>query len=114
VKESTEQTPPSEIGLARVVHTVALLAALLALSVCLWQGSGWIVAIKRTVISYLSFFFIGGILALVVRLWGLPEQAETPPSAGASRSGLPAAEEAPPAESAAEDAGTERAKSMTP
>jgi hypothetical protein len=54
----------------RMVHTLALAAALVALVASLWQDWGTATTLKRMLISYLAFYFLGAVLALLVRLAG--------------------------------------------
>ncbi len=52
---------------SRIVNTVALAAALVALAACLWQEWGLLVTLKRVILSYLGFFFLGSIMALTIK-----------------------------------------------
>jgi len=61
----------------RVVHNLALAAALVVLAVSLWHDWSLMTTAKRMVISYLGFFFFGGLMALSIRLVGT---CEAPPS----------------------------------
>jgi|GEM_PF-2593913 len=54
--------------MARLIHTVALIAALVVLVASLWQDWGILVTAKRAVIAYLAFFFLGAVMALAVRM----------------------------------------------
>jgi hypothetical protein len=49
------------------IHTVALLASLLALVAGLWQDWGVLTTVKRMLVSYLLFFSFGSLLSLSVR-----------------------------------------------
>lgn len=53
--------------MARFINTVALLAMLLVLVSGIWQNWGLWVTLKRMIISYLSFFCLGSLLALMIR-----------------------------------------------
>jgi hypothetical protein len=87
----------------RVIHTIALAAALLAVLTALWGDQGPWFGLKRAVISYVVFYFVGGALALIFRAGVLAEDSqqrtarsiagETAPSSGARAGG--AAERAP-------------------
>ncbi len=57
----------------RLIHTVALLAALVAVFVALGRDYSLLVALKRAVVSYLAFFFVVSILALIYRVGVLAE-----------------------------------------
>ncbi|MFT5232956.1 MAG: hypothetical protein ACI9UQ_000984, partial [Candidatus Krumholzibacteriia bacterium] len=48
----------------QVIHNLALAAALVALVASLWQDMGLFTAVKRLIISYLGFFFLGSLFAL--------------------------------------------------
>ena len=67
----------------RLIHTIALAATAVVLSVGLWRGWGlWAVG-RRVALAYLAFFFLGALLALAVRLVPLlerpaPEGEEAP------------------------------------
>lgn len=71
--------------MSRLINTIALLAAAITLVMGLWQDWGvWAVS-KRMVLSYLGFFFLGSVMALIVRsaaLFEAPqdEASETPAS----------------------------------
>lgn len=51
----------------KFIHNIALLAALAALSVGLWQDWGVLLTLQRVAFSYVGFFALGVILVLVVR-----------------------------------------------
>jgi hypothetical protein len=57
----------------RLIHTVALGAALVAVLSCLWGDYGPLVGLKRAVVSYLVFYCVGALLALVYRTGVLAE-----------------------------------------
>jgi len=63
----------------RLVRTVALAAALIALSVAIYRDAGVWVACKRAVISYLVFYFVSALLVLAFRGGVLAESKKTPP-----------------------------------
>ncbi len=52
---------------SRIVNTMALAAALVALSTCLWQEWGLFITLKRVILSYLGFFFLGSVMAIIVK-----------------------------------------------
>ena len=72
----------------RIVNSMALAAAVVALGTCLWQEWGLFITLKRVVMSYLGFFFLGSILALAVKAVPLVDNSDTtePSAAGADRS----------------------------
>ncbi len=58
----------------QLIHNLALGAALIALVASLWQDWGTFTTLKRMLISYLGFFFLGATMALVVKLVGVLEK----------------------------------------
>jgi uncharacterized membrane protein YcfT len=54
----------------QIVHNLALGATLIALVASLWQDWGTFTTIKRMLISYLGFFFLGALMTLAVKLVG--------------------------------------------
>lgn len=50
----------------KFIHNVALMASLVALGASLWQDWGIWTTVKRMLISYLSFYFFGSFLSLMV------------------------------------------------
>jgi hypothetical protein len=54
----------------QIVHNLALGATLIALVAGLWQDWGTFTTIKRMLISYLGFFFLGTLMTLAVKLVG--------------------------------------------
>jgi hypothetical protein len=54
----------------QLVGSIAMAAALITLVTGLWQDWGTYATLKRLVLSYLAFFFLGSVLVLVVRLAG--------------------------------------------
>lgn len=68
------------------IQTLSLGAVLITLVVSLWQDWGTFTTLKRMLISYLMFFFVGALMSLAVKLVGVLEndpqpEAETPPTA---------------------------------
>ena len=61
-----------------MIQTIALIAALAVLAAGLWKGWGLVTTVKRLVVAYLGFFFLGSLAALAVRAGTLYEG----PSAG--------------------------------
>lgn len=59
---------------AKIIHNLALGAVLVALVASLWQDWGTLTTIKRMFISYLSFFFLGAVMVLAVKLVGALEK----------------------------------------
>ncbi len=51
----------------RLIHTIALGAALVALALGVWRDYGAFTALKRTVISYLVAYFLAAGLGLAAR-----------------------------------------------
>lgn len=51
----------------RLINTVAMAAALMAVIVAIWENHGLWVALKRSVVSYLVFYFVASLLILVFR-----------------------------------------------
>lgn len=66
----------------RLVNTVSLVAALIALAVSVWRESGPWLALKRAGIAYLAFFTVSALLALVFRAGVLAETPAATPPAG--------------------------------
>lgn len=50
------------------IHNVALLASLMALVAGLWQDWEVLTTLKRMLISYLAFYFLGSFLFLAIRV----------------------------------------------
>jgi hypothetical protein len=48
----------------RLIQTLALAAALVALGTCIWRDYGVLAALPRVAIAYLATFFLGAVLAL--------------------------------------------------
>ncbi len=69
--------------MSRVVHTFALLAALVILVSCLWREYGLLVSLKRVVIAYLGSFFLAGGLVLALRSVGWNQIGAASPAAAA-------------------------------
>ncbi|MFO7653882.1 MAG: hypothetical protein R6X25_08690 [Candidatus Krumholzibacteriia bacterium] len=66
----------------RIVHTVALCAALAAVAVGLWRDAGPTTTIVRAATAYLGCFLLAGALVLAVRL---AEPAPAPEPAAEKR-----------------------------
>ncbi|MFH1844453.1 MAG: hypothetical protein ABIF77_14735 [bacterium] len=60
----------------RLVNTIALAAALVAVIAGLWGNHTLLMVLKRAVISYLVFYFVGSILMLAYRI-GVHAEQET-------------------------------------
>jgi len=58
----------------QVVNNLALAATLIALVAGLWHDWSLLTTVKRMAISYLGFFFMGGFMALAVKLVGALEK----------------------------------------
>lgn len=58
----------------QVVNNLALAASLIALVAGLWHDWSLLTTVKRMAISYLGFFFLGGFMALAVKLVGALEK----------------------------------------
>ncbi len=73
----------------QIVHNLALGATLIALVASLWQDWGTFTTIKRMLISYLGFFFLGALMALAVKLVGAfennPEDDQNEPDGGSRK-----------------------------
>jgi hypothetical protein len=65
----------------RFIHTLALSATLVAIIFSLGRDYGLWLALKRAVVSYLAFFFVGSLLALVYRAGVLAESRQEPSQA---------------------------------
>jgi len=52
----------------RLVNTIALAAALVAVIAGLWGNHTLLMVLKRAIISYLVFYFVGSILMLAYRI----------------------------------------------
>jgi len=100
----------------RLIQTLALGAALVALVTCIWRDYGILAALPRVAIAYLATFFLGAVLALGGRFLSATaaKRAAPVPAAGktvASRRHHdrpptpPAAEAAAPRAGASPDAG---------
>ena len=61
----------------KVVQNLALAAALLALVASLWQDWSLITTVKRMLVGYLVFFFLGALMALTVKLVGVLEKDQS-------------------------------------
>jgi len=48
----------------RLIQTLALGAALIALGTCIWRDYGVLAALPRVAIAYLATFFLGAVLAI--------------------------------------------------
>lgn len=51
----------------RMIQTLALGAALLVIVAGIWQSWALVTTLKRLVLAYLAFFFLGSVGALTVR-----------------------------------------------
>lgn len=75
----------------KIIHNLALGAALIALVASLWQDWGMFTTVKRMLISYLGFFFLGAVMALAVKLVGAfekdPAGSPSAPSPNRPRTG---------------------------
>lgn len=61
----------------RFVNILALTALVVTLGAGLWQDWGLFTTMKRMILSYLGFFFLGGILTLAVVSVPLFENTKT-------------------------------------
>jgi len=71
----------------RIVNTIALLAAVITLGAGIWQDWGLLSTLKRMVLSYLGFFFLGALLAVVMMIIPHFEKTETPDAEAAQPEG---------------------------
>lgn len=51
----------------RLIHSIALLSALLVVVAGLWQDWGLLTSLKRIVVSYLAFFVLGSLMVVGMR-----------------------------------------------
>jgi hypothetical protein len=51
----------------RIIQSLALAAALLVVVAGIWQSWALVTTVKRLVLAYLGFFFLGSLAALAVR-----------------------------------------------
>lgn len=63
--------------MSRLIQTIALTAALVVLTASLWQDWGLVTTVKRLVVAYLGFSFLGALAALAVRVVSLYESPST-------------------------------------
>lgn len=77
----------------RLVNTIALAAAGTALSVGLWEGRSLLATGRRMVVAYLGFFFLGSILALLMRMVPLFEKPAPEPAPKGRRRAAPEQEQ---------------------
>ncbi len=63
----------------RVVHSVALGAALVSVAVSIWRNDGALSAILRAVMAYCAFFIVSALLALAYRAGVLAENRTKSP-----------------------------------
>ncbi len=66
--------------MSKIVQTVAMAAALVALVSSLLRGFSLGETLRRGVVGYLAFFFLAGLLALVYRA-GVANENQRPPRA---------------------------------
>ena len=52
----------------QLIHNAALTAVLVCVAAALWQDWGLPATVKKMVITYLGFFIVGAIMALIVRV----------------------------------------------
>ena len=72
----------------RLIQTIALIAALAVLTVSLWQGWGLVTTVKRLVVAYLGFFFLGALAVFALRAGTLYEKPSAPASESRRPSGI--------------------------
>ena len=51
----------------RLINTIAMCAAVAALMAGLWQDWSVLTTVKRMLIGYLGFFFLGSLMVLTIR-----------------------------------------------
>jgi hypothetical protein len=73
----------------RLVNTISLVAALIALGVSIWRETGPWDALKRAGIAYLAFFTVFALLAMVFRAGVIAENRPVPPPGGPPPGGPP-------------------------
>lgn len=71
--------------MSRLIQTIALTAALAVLAASLWQDWGLVTTVKRLVVAYLGFFFLGALAALAVRAGSLYEAPSAPAQSARKR-----------------------------
>jgi len=54
----------------RMIQTLALAAAFLALCAGLWQGWAFVVTVKKILLSYMGVFISGALMVLAIRVAG--------------------------------------------
>ncbi len=52
----------------RLIHTIALAAALITVVVSVWRDYSLLISLKRVVISYLALFFAASIIVLACKV----------------------------------------------
>lgn len=52
----------------RIINTLAMMAAVVTLGTGIWQDWGLLSTVKRMILSYLGFFFLGAILAVAIMI----------------------------------------------
>jgi hypothetical protein len=68
----------------RLINTIATSAAVVALMAGLWQDWSLLTTLKRMLITYLGFFFLGSLMVLLVKAGSLfekPAEVEETPLA---------------------------------
>lgn len=75
----------------RLIHTISLAAALIALGVSIWRETGPWAALKRAGLAYLAFFTVFALLALVFRAGVLAENRPAAPPGAPPTGGKPPA-----------------------
>ncbi len=96
--------------MVRLIQTLALGAALVALVTCIWRDYGILAALPRVAIAYLATFFLGSVIALGARILAdvAEKPAPPPPPTGkktAARRRQERVAATPPAEPAASPTG---------
>jgi hypothetical protein len=59
----------------RLVHTIALCAALVAAAVDFWRGTGLLAAVKRSVVAYGASYLVTLLFLLAIRAAGAGREA---------------------------------------
>ena len=72
----------------RLINTLATSAAVVALMSGLWQDWALLTTLKRMLITYLGFFFLGSLMVLLIKVGSLfekPDPAEAEPEPAGDR-----------------------------
>ena len=65
----------------RLINTVATTAVVVVLMCGLWQDWNLLTSLKRMIIAYLAFFFLGSLMVLVIRIVPIFDKHKPAPAA---------------------------------